>query len=70
MIHKKSRSVYNNPSNWPHAIYVIWWPYVPCKFDHTLYLCYRPNSTDKISTRVSCSIVVVFIVFSQVDVMT
>jgi hypothetical protein len=26
------------------------------------------NSTDKISTRVSCSIVVIFIVFSQVDV--
>jgi membrane protein YdbS with pleckstrin-like domain len=26
------------------------------------------NSTDKISARVSCSIVVVFIVFSQVDV--
>jgi hypothetical protein len=26
------------------------------------------NSADKISTRVSCSIVVIFIVFSQVDV--
>jgi hypothetical protein len=26
------------------------------------------NSNDKISTRVSCSIVLVFIVFSQVDV--
>ena len=26
------------------------------------------NSTDKISTHVSCSIVVIFIVFSQVDV--
>jgi hypothetical protein len=32
--------------------------------------CYKAmiNSIDKISTRVSCSIVVVFIVFSQVDV--
>jgi len=37
MIHKtKSR-------NWParHLLYpIIWLPYVPCKFDHALYLCY------------------------------